>query len=88
MSRKGLRHRHIITLAKLSYLTFSLIQGLISSKVMTILKIMHILMVESVVSIKEARNKAGESVFMAAAKHGNTHVFNMLTDIGSASGPL
>ena len=49
---------------------------------------MHILMVESVVSIKEARNKAGESVFMAAAKHGNTHVFNMLTDIGSARGPF
>ena len=45
-------------------------------------------MVESVVSIKEARNKAGESVFMAAAKHGNTHVFNMLTDIGSAGSPF
>ena len=49
---------------------------------------MHILMVESVVSIAEARNKAGESVFMAAAKHGNTHVFNMLTDIGSVRDPF
>ena len=66
-------------------MTFNLVQGLLPCKMMTILKIMHILMVESVVSIKEARNKAGESVFMAAAKHGNTHVFNMLTDIGSSA---
>lgn len=45
--------------------------------------IMNILMVESRVNIKEARNKHDETVFMAAAKHGNTHVFNMLTDIAT-----
>jgi len=45
--------------------------------------IMNILMVESRVSIKSARNKHDETVFMAAAKHGNTHVFNMLTDIAT-----
>lgn len=46
-------------------------------------QIMNILMVESVVNVKDARNKHGETVFMAAAKHGNTHVFNMLTDIAT-----
>ena len=48
-------------------------------------QIMNILMVESLVNVKDARNKHGETVFMAAAKHGNTHVLNMLTDIVSVS---
>jgi len=43
-------------------------------------QLMNIFMVESIVSIRVV-NKNKETVFMAAAAHGNVQIFNMLTDL-------